>query len=345
MSENTFPVSTTSTFPLVTNDNRFDALFDKDVVVVFADEVEKLRFIDRRPEAFGDKSKKPATYIFNPIFNPSHPWTDLDDDSRQILEKKQLTNRSIWVRTSGCEEEKGDFVEVLRCSRDHGGILFENAFYSELQSHVRRLDKAFELLGLRYWKYSVAETYDKTVKKNRMGSAEASVGIRGKLDKDGNYQKDADVDNSADANNSGETGQEKFSAAFGGKIAVRSNKFEHYHQEQKQDFKVDFGESRRDPVSPLVRKNIAALGLLDDQVVRKVLLARGDGRKVESITYKMDFKFTGEILDKFDIAFKFAAAIKFVSAKFESQYHSFVREVKKLTQSVDITISDTTIGD
>ena len=347
MSDNTLPLSTTTPLPLSANDNRFDAIFDKDVVVVFADNVEKLRFIDRNPGCYDGRSKRPATYIFD----PSHTWTDLDDDSRLIFKKKQLTNRSIWIRDPGSEEEKGDFVEVLRCGRDHGGILFENAFHSQLLSHIRRLDKAFELLGLRYWKYNVIETSDKTLKKIKNGSAEASVGIRGKFDKDGNYQKDADVDNSddpnnsTDDNNSNEPGKEKFNAAFGGNIAVKSSKFEHFNQNLKQDLTVDLGESRSDIDLPCVRKKIAALGLLDDQVVSKVLLARGDGRKVENVTCKMDFDFTGEIMKKFDFVFGFAATIKFVTAKFESQYHSFTKAVETLTQSVNITISDTTIGD
>lgn len=342
MSENTFPLSTTTTFPLVTNDNRYDALFDKDVVVVFADEVEKFRFITRNPGCYAGRSKRPAIYIFD----QSHPWTDLDDDSRLILKKKQLTNRSIWIKDPGSEEKKEDFVEVLRCGRDHGGILFANAFNSQLLNRAKRLDKAFEMLGLRSWTIKVTETSDNTLKKDRKGSAEGSVGVRGTIDQDGNYQKDADVDNmddannSADTNNSGGTGKAKFNGAIGGKIAVQSKMFENFKQTLTSNLTVNLGESRRNIDLPIVRKKIAALGLLDDQVVRKVLLARADGRKVENVVQKMDFDFTGEIMRKFDFAFNIAAKIFFVTAKFGSQYHSFTKAVKTLTESVTIEIGD-----
>ncbi len=323
------------TFPLVTNENPFDPLFEKDVVVIFADEVERRRFVTRNGQFYSNLNKRPAIYVFD----HAHPWTDLDDDARLALANKQLTNRSVWIRNPGYGEEKDDFVEVVRGGRDHGGLLFEEAFASQLLSRANRLDKAFEMLGLRHWKICASETSNLTRTIIRRGAAGGSVGIGGTFDKEGNFQKDDEAGNDGEASNDNKG--KKLQVGAGVKMDVNNKKFDHSAKTLTSDLSVNFEESRRGNNDlPYVRKKIAALGLLDDQVVRKVLLAREDGRKVEEVTLNMDLDFTKEIMRKFDLAVAVAAQILFVTAKFESQYHSFQKSVETLKQSVKIEIGD-----
>jgi hypothetical protein len=275
---------------------------DPDVVVVFADEIEYHRFVERQG-AYDGESRRPSTLVF-----AQDGHTDLTKKDQRALLRETLSNRSIWMRNPNPTASKDVFVCAVKGAKDRGGLLFAEIYNSELQLRAQRLHAAFLALGLRSWhieveeKSSEAKNSDKKGKVNSAASAKI-IGANAK----GNIEREL---------------AEKFERTL------------------RQNIDVEFNTNCRTKIDPKVESKIKKLGLENDPVVSAVLLSRNRDTPVKAIDQKLDFSFLGEIERKFDLAFRVATKILFVSAHLAGEYQSFDKAVQKIKNCVRIHVED-----
>ena len=276
---------------------------DPDVVVVFGDEIEYHRFVERQG-AYAGQSRRPSTLVF-----AQDGHTDLAKKDERALLCETLSNRSLWMRNPNPTASKDAFVCAVKGARDRGGLLFSEIYNSELQLRAQRLHEAFLALGLRSWHIEVEEESSEAKNSDKKGKVDtaASVKLIG-ADANGNTEREL---------------AEKFERTL------------------RQNIDVEFNENCRTKIDlAKVESKIKKLGLEKDPIVSAVLLSRKRGTPVKVIDQNLDFGFSGEIESKFDLAFHVAAKILFVSAHLNGEYQSFDKAVQKIKNSVRIHVED-----
>jgi hypothetical protein len=279
------------------------SLINPDIVAVYADETEYHRFVDRRG-AYRNLGSHPASLVI-----AEGGRCDLTQDDEKFLRQKNPSNLSIWIRDSSPNAQEGAFICAVKGVKDKGGLLFEEIYNSELQCRAQRLHEAFIALGLKKWRISVDESTMKSDESSKSGKGSASADVKV-------------VEASAEA-------------------SAAREKAEKFEQTLRQNFDLEYNESFGSKIDiPKAEAEIKRLGLEKDLVVSAVLYARKRNQRVIKCNQELDFTFSGEMEQKFDLAFYLASRILFVSAKMEGEYHSFKKAVQIVKNSIKIHVED-----
>lgn len=278
-------------------------LIDSDVVAVYADETEYHRFVDRQG-AYRNLTSHPASLVIAPDGR-----CDLNQEDEKSLRLRNPLNRSIWIRNPNPNSSEGTFIPVVKGVKDKGGFLFDEIYKSELQCRAQRLHTAFIALGLKQWRILVEESTSKSEQSSKSGKGSASADIK-------------IVEASAEA-------------------SAAREKAEDFKKALRHNFGIEYNTNFGSKIDiPKVEEEIKRLGLEKDLVVSAVLSARKRNQRVTQCDQELDFSFSGELEQKFNLAFDLAARILFVSAKMKGEYHSFKKAVQIVKNSIKIHVED-----
>ena len=332
----------------MTNEDSPAPLINPEILVVFADQVEYHRFVEARRLYSSYPHRPPASLVLSP------QWCDLKGDPgvEELLRTKSLTNRSVWVRSPQGGISQAPFRLAVRGIKDKGGILFDEIYKSELQQRAERLHKAFLALGLKSWKIEVEEesTDDHETKRKVHGEASVSWGAGSKSTKGPTASS---PDCAKAAKEIGDSPTDKANppkperTTSSGVTIGGSGDYERYLKETfvqtlKQTLRVEYNESYRAGMDiHTAQETIDSLGLSDDSVILSVLEARRSGRRLMSGTRDMDFKFSGNLRDNFDLAFDISTTTCFnFSARAAGKFESLKTTILNLTKTCKIYVED-----
>ncbi|MBR5414021.1 MAG: hypothetical protein IK114_13460 [Fibrobacter sp.] len=287
---------------------------DKDIVVVYADEVERLRFEEYRG-IFKEWSCRPSVLVL------SGGQSDLSANDKATLAGMLPENRSVWMRVPGTKGKNCSFKCVVRGPKGKGATLFDSLFNSELQERARKICRALQSLGVKGWSVEVSETNDEATTDNKRRKA----GMK--------YSTDPALETKL-----GEAG---------GSIEVTNNRDASFSKSLKQSFNFHLKVSplSKKPFTPArvraAQKTIRALGLENDSFIGQILSARVDATPIRTGKYELDFRFVDTSNATFKVCSDIAVKIaQYGSVSANAEYEDFKKKTQTLTKTITIQIED-----
>lgn len=287
---------------------------DTDIVVVYADEVERLRFEEYRG-IFKEWNCRPSVLVL------SGGSSDLSANDKSTLENMLPENRSVWMRIPGSKGRNCLFKCVVRGPKGKGATLFDSLFNSELQERARKICKALQSLGVKGWSVEVSETNDETTTDNKRRKAGAK------------YSADPAL-------------KTKLGEA-GGSIEVTNDKDSSFSQSLKQSFDFHLKESplSKKPFTPArvrtAQRTIRLLGLEGDSFIGQILSARIDETPIRTGKYQLDFSFVETSNTIFKVCSEIAVKIaQYGSVSANAEYEDFKKKTQVLKKTVTIHVED-----